>query len=147
MRLCVCLSVCLFVCVCVCLFIGVSVCLCVCLSVCLCVCLCVLAKNFKKFFLRHQAVHIINLTVDRQVCVIKTVAYSLRTDRHTDRQTDRHTDTWTDKSLKTEGPKILSNDIFYFRTVIIGGPIQYIMSLTTLTWIQFINKEKQVYQV
>ena len=53
--------------------------------------------------------------MDRQVCVIKTVAYSLRT--------DRHTDTWTDKSLKTEGPKILSNDIFYFRTVIIGGPI------------------------
>ena len=36
---------------------------------------------------------------------------------------DRHTDTWTDKSLKTEGPKILLNDIFYFRTVIIGGPI------------------------
>ena len=42
--------------------------------------------------------------------------------RQTHRQTDRHTDTWTDKSLKTEGPKILSNDIFYFRTVIIGGP-------------------------
>ena len=55
------------------------------------------------------------LNVDRQGCVIKTVAYSLRT--------DRHTDTGTDKSLKTEGPKILSNDIFYFRTVIIGGPI------------------------
>ena len=36
---------------------------------------------------------------------------------------DRKTDTGTDKSLKTEGPKILSNDIFYFRTVIIGGPI------------------------
>ena len=33
-----------------------------------------------------------------------------------DNQTDRHTDTGTDKSLKTEGPKILSNDIFYFRT-------------------------------
>ena len=55
--------------------------------------------------------------------MIKTVAYSLRTDRHTDRQTETHTDTWTYKSLKTEGPKILSNDIFYFRTVIIGGPI------------------------
>ena len=41
-----------------------------------------------------------------------------------DRQTDRITHTGTDKSLKTEGPKILSNDIFYFRTVIIGGPIQ-----------------------
>ena len=39
-----------------------------------------------------------------------------------DRRTHRHTDTGTDKSLKTEGPKILSNDIFYFRTVIIGGP-------------------------
>ena len=36
---------------------------------------------------------------------------------------DRQTHvTRTDKSLKTEGPKILSNDIFYFRTVIIGGP-------------------------
>ena len=39
------------------------------------------------------------------------------------RQTHRHTDTGTDKSLKTEGPKILSNDMFYFKTVIIGGPI------------------------
>ena len=53
--------------------------------------------------------------MDRQVCVIKTVAYRL--------ETDRHTDGWTDKSLKTEGPMILSNDIFYFKTVIIGGPI------------------------
>ena len=34
---------------------------------------------------------------------------------------DRQKDTGTDKSLKTEGPKILSNDIFYFRNVIIGG--------------------------
>ena len=40
-----------------------------------------------------------------------------------DRQTDTQTHTGTDKSLKTEGPKILSNDIFYFRTVIIGGPM------------------------
>ena len=78
-------------------------------------------KNFKKFFLWHQAVHIMNLTVDRQGCVIKTVAVRLRTDGHTDTQTD----TGTDKSLKTEGPKILSNDIFYFKTVIIGGPISY----------------------
>ena len=39
-----------------------------------------------------------------------------------DRQTDTQADTGTDKSLKTEGPKILSHDIFYFRTVIIGGP-------------------------
>ena len=35
---------------------------------------------------------------------------------------DRHTHGQT-KVKKTEGPKILSNDIFYFRTVIIGGPI------------------------
>ena len=35
---------------------------------------------------------------------------------------DRQTHTWTDKSLKTEGIKILSNYIFYFKTVIIGGP-------------------------
>ena len=63
------------------------------------------------------------LNVDRQGCVIKTVAYSLRTDTHTDTQSHRHTDTGAGKSLKTEGPKILSNDIFYFRTVIIGGPI------------------------
>ena len=47
--------------------------------------------------------------------MIKTVAYSLRTDRQTDGRTD--------KSLKTEGPMILSIDIFYFKTVIIGGPI------------------------
>ena len=64
------------------------------------------------------------LNVDRQGCVIKTVAYSVRTDTHTDTQKHIHTDTWTDKSLKTEGPKILSNDIFYFRTVIIGGPLK-----------------------
>ena len=57
--------------------------------------------------------------------MIKTLAYreDRQTDTHTDRQTDRHTYTGTDKSLKTEGPKIMSNDIFYFRTVIIGGPI------------------------
>ena len=40
------------------------------------------------------------------------------------RQTDRQTGvTWTDKSLKAEGPKILSNDIFYLQTVIVGCPI------------------------
>ena len=77
-------------------------------------------KNFKKFFLWHQAVHIMYLNVDLQGCVIKTVAYRARTDRQT-----RHMAhvTWTDKSLKTEGPKILSNYIFYFKTVIIAGPI------------------------
>ena len=36
---------------------------------------------------------------------------------------DRQTDGRTDKCLKTEGPMILSIDIFYFKTVIIGGPI------------------------
>ena len=51
--------------------------------------------------------------MDGQVCVIKTVAYRARTDTQTD--TDR-------QKVKTEGPKILSNDIFYFNTVmIIGG--------------------------
>ena len=53
--------------------------------------------------------------MDRQVCVIRAVAYSLPTDRKT------HV-IGTDKSLKTEGLKILSNYIFYFKTVIIGGP-------------------------
>ena len=52
------------------------------------------------------------LNADRQGCVVKTVAYSLRTDRHTQGQTKR-----------TEGPMVLSNDIFNFKTVIIGGPI------------------------
>ena len=41
-----------------------------------------------------------------------------QTDRQTDRQTHRHMDR---QNLKTEGPKILSNDIFKFRTVIIAG--------------------------
>ena len=53
-------------------------------------------KIFKKFFLWHQAVHIMYLNVDRQVCVIKTVVYSLRT--------DTQTQAWTDKRVKTEGP-------------------------------------------
>ena len=57
------------------------------------------------------------LNVDRQGCVIKTVAYSLRTDTHTQ----------IDKSLKTEGPKIMPNYIFYFMTVIIGGPTVMIL--------------------
>ena len=53
--------------------------------------------------------------MDRQVCVIKTLVYRAWTDRHT------ADGTWTDKSLKTEGPKISTNYIFYFKTVIIGG--------------------------
>ena len=60
-----------------------------------------------------------NLSMDRQVNVIKTVAYRARIDTHTKLMPHA---TRTDKSLKTEGPMILSNDIFYFRTVIIGGP-------------------------
>ena len=41
-----------------------------------------------------------------------------------DRQTDRHTPhARSEKRVKIEGPMILSNDIFYFKTVIIGGPI------------------------
>ena len=59
--------------------------------------------------------YIMYLNVDRQGCVIKTVAYSLRTDSQTDGRTE--------KSLKAEGSMILSIDIFYFNTVIIGGPI------------------------
>ena len=47
-------------------------------------------KNFKIFFLWHQAVHIIYLNVDRQGYLMKTVAYSLRTDRQT--HVTRHRD-------------------------------------------------------
>ena len=35
---------------------------------------------------------------------------------------DRQKHTQTDRKVKTEGPHILSNDIFYFKTVIIGFP-------------------------
>ena len=45
---------------------------------------------------------------------------------------DRHTHTntaheRTDKKVKTEGPKILSNYIFYFKPVITGGPISSLL--------------------
>ena len=50
------------------------------------------------------------------------MAYSLRADRHPHGQK---------KSLKTEGPMILSIDIFYFKTVIIGGPIEMSIFLIT----------------
>ena len=63
------------------------------------------------------------LNVERQGCVIKTVACSLRTDRQTHGRR-------TDKSLKAEGPMVLSIDIFYFKTVIIGGPINVVKLLT-----------------
>ena len=72
-----------------------------------------------KLCLWYQAVHITYLNADRQVCVIKTLTYRARTDRHT----DTHTHARTDKKVKTEGPKIFSNYIFYFKTAIIGGPI------------------------
>ena len=42
--------------------------------------------------------------MDRQVCMIKAVAYSLRTETHTHGQTK--------VKKKTEGPMILSIDIF-----------------------------------
>ena len=47
------------------------------------------------------------------------------THTHTQTQTHTHThSTRTDRlKVKTEGPKILSNDVFYFKTVIICGPI------------------------
>ena len=40
-----------------------------------------------------------------------------------DRHRDTATQTGTEKRVKTKGPMILSTDIFYFKTVIIGGPI------------------------
>ena len=46
-----------------------------------------------------------------------------QTERQTDRQADRQKHGPSDRKVKIEGPKILSNDIFYFKTVIIGGPI------------------------
>ena len=49
--------------------------------------------------------------MERQVCAIKTVTYRARTDGQTDRK------------VKTEGLNILSNDIFYFKTVTNDGPI------------------------
>ena len=50
-----------------------------------------------------------------------------RTDwTQTNRHTETHIDTHTDRQKrKTERPKILSNDIFYFKTVIIGGYNKY----------------------
>ena len=47
------------------------------------------------------------------------MAYRALTNTQTD--TDRHTQ--TDKKVKIEGPKSLSNDIFYHHTLITGGPI------------------------
>ena len=49
--------------------------------------------------------------------MIKTVTYRVRTDRNTD--TQKHTQ--TDRKVKSEGPKILSNDIVFLKTTTIGG--------------------------
>ena len=49
-----------------------------------------ITEAFYKKKLRNQAVHEFDLNMDRQVCVIKAVAYSLRTDRHT--HATRHMD-------------------------------------------------------
>ena len=64
------------------------------------------------------------------------------------------TETRTDKSLKTEGPKILSNDIFYFRNVIIGGPkkqltffvssVLYVHRLTEIARVSLFDGQGQI---
>ena len=54
--------------------------------------------------MRHQAVHKCNLNMERQVEA--SILY------HTERGQ-------IDRKVKTEGPKILSNDIFYFKTPIL----------------------------
>ena len=56
--------------------------------------------------------------MDWQCCVIKTLAYRVDTDRQTETRTEKK------KKKKSEGPNILPNDIFYFKTVISGGPIK-----------------------
>ena len=65
--------------------------------------------------------------MDRQVYVIKAVAFRARTYR----QKDRQTHVQTDRKVKTQGPKILLYDILYFKTVIIGGPLLESTSLKT----------------
>ena len=75
--------------------------------------------------------------MDRQVCVIKTLAYRV--------WTDRQTHTGTDKSLKTGGPKILSNYIFYFKTVIIGGPIKGYLNSSRMPQLINIIKDNMIH--
>ena len=41
--------------------------------------------SIKEILQRHQAVHMAKLNMDRQVCVIKTVAYRANTDAQTQR--------------------------------------------------------------
>ena len=61
---------------------------------------------------------------------------------------DSHTDsTHTDRQkVKTEGPLILSNDIFYFKTVIIGGPISIIYKIFT-SCVGCIKEKKTYYKI
>ena len=82
-------------------------------------------KDLKNIFFMVSSCtyYVMYLNVDRQGCVIKTVAYSLRTDRETH---GRHMADGQTKVLKIEGPMIMSIDIFYFKTVIIGGPKSYV---------------------
>ena len=67
---------------------------------------------YKKYiFLRHHAchycaVHNCCLNMDWQVCVCDENCGVQSLDRRTE----------TDRNVKTEGPKILSNDIFYLNT-------------------------------
>ena len=51
-----------------------------------------------------------------QNCGVQNV--NMQKHKHTDTQTDG----LTDRKVKTERPKILSNDIFYCKTVIIASP-------------------------
>ena len=37
---------------------------------------------------------------------------------------DKHTNGQTDRKVKTERPQIFPNDIFYFKTMVIGGLIR-----------------------
>ena len=69
-------------------------------------------KNFKKFFLWHQAVH-----------RYKYGSTNLCDQNFGVQSADRQTHGQTDRKVKYERPKILSNDIFFFKIDIIGGPI------------------------
>ena len=76
----------------------------------------------KKFILWHEALHITYLNVDRQVCVIKTVAYRARTDTHTPQG---------QKKVNTEGPcQIIS---FTFRLWSLAFE-QFLYSHMRISW-------------
>ena len=80
-------------------------------------------KNFKKFFLWHQVYIFLPKCGSTRFCDQNCSVQPA--ELQTNRQTDVRR---TVKSLKTEGPMILSIDIFYFKTVIIGGPISFCVS-------------------